>query len=135
MTATTIQRERLAELHAQLVASGVYTVEQLQGLRHDPDLAITRAWLARKVRSHQLFVVAENDGILVPAFQLTDTLHSRPELISVLEVLSNAGLRGWGIWAWLATWSGWLDGIPAEVVAADSELVLVAARRFVSNAS
>ena len=108
--ATLAQAQRLAAHRDALLATPVLTHDTLRALRGDAKASSTRTWLTRRRENHELFTVAHNGRTLIPAFQLDDDAHPRPELQPVLEALAAGGVTGWPLWAWLTMPSSLLSG-------------------------
>ena len=73
------------------------------------------------------FSIAAGADLALPNYRVV-----RP----VIEVRTEAGEDGWGLWAWLVHPTPWLDGaVPAELLFSQPEAVLDAARRRATNAA
>lgn len=89
-----------------------------------------RKLIARALDRNQLLSVRFDDKVLVPLFCFDEAFDLRLELQPLIEMLAQAGEKGWSAWTYLGTESGWLDGaVPVEVYQTDPELVLEATRR------
>lgn len=126
---------RRAELRTQLLATGALSYRDLADGR-SMSAAATRQWVRRARERNELFTVEHHGETFVPALLLDEDLLPRGELRPVISVLMKAGEDGWGIWAWLALPSPWLDGgVPAEMLRLDPERVVAAAASRASNAA
>ena len=129
--ATLAQAQRLATHRDALLATPVLTYDTLKLLRGEPKESSTRTWFARRKAEHALFAVTHNGRTLIPAFQLDQHGHPRPELQPVLDVLINAGVDGWSLWTWLTNPTSFLSGqVPEKVATTAPERALTAATRF-----
>lgn len=123
---------RQARLREALLASDWFTYETLAELR-GASLESTRFAVHKAGGAHRLLVVAADERVLVPAFQLTALGEPRPDLAPVLGSLLAARMDPWRAWAWLTQPAALLGGLVPERAAADREtagLVVHAAVRL-----
>lgn len=126
---------RRAQLRTQLLSTGAFTYADLALGRGQKPTAV-RQWVRRARARRELFTVENREETFVPALLLDEDLSPRPEFQPVIEVLTEAGEDGWGLWAWLAFPSPWLGGaVPAEVLHSEPQRVAAAARARASNAA
>lgn len=134
--ASVAQAQRLA-LHRQqlLAAYRAYDLATLGALRADRSAGATRTWLSRRRQRSELFTVAHDGGVLVPAFQLDDEGHPRSHVGRVLAALAPLEMSGWELWTWFTAASSWLGGaVPAARLGVDADAVVTAATRFAASA-
>ena len=124
---TTMTTETLQET---LLTSGYLTLVDIVLLRNGE----ASAFVAFESCKNRLFTVVDNDGrVLVP--QILLDADGKPTAVSdAVRVLVPLGLKGWELWAWLASPSGWLSGeVPADVFATDPERAMMAVNAYASS--
>ncbi|HTW06963.1 MAG TPA: hypothetical protein VME46_05610 [Acidimicrobiales bacterium] len=129
------QAQRRAALRTELLASGAYTYRALAAGRAMSGPAV-RQWVRRARERCDLFTVEHDNETLVPALLLDADLSPRPQFRAVIQVLTEAGEDGWGLWAWLVYPTPGLDGaVPGALLFNEPEVVLAAALQRADNAA
>lgn len=78
----------------------------------------------------ELFTVAVNGELHIPAVLLDDALGIRSVWQPVISTLSDAGMSSWGIWRWIAEPNAGLSGeVAAQLIESDVDRVYAAAQR------
>ena len=111
---------RQARVRTELLASPWFTYATL-AQRRGASVEATRFAVHKAGNEHRLLVVAADERILVPAFQLAADGEVRPELLPVIEPLLAAGMDPWRAWAWLTQPAGLLGGQVPERAATDPD--------------
>ncbi|TIC89027.1 hypothetical protein E8D34_00450 [Nocardioides sp. GY 10113] len=120
-----LQLRREARLRAHLLTTPAYTYEHLAEIR-GASVNATRFAVHKAAERHQLLVIAHDQHVLVPGFQLDPAGELRPELGAVLEPLLAARMDPWKAWIWLTQPAGLLSGaVPQEAAADPDEVDLV----------
>ena len=129
------QAQRRAALRTELLATGAVSYRGLAVGRAVSPAAV-RQWVRRARDRSEIFTVDHDGEAFIPVLLLDADLAPRPEFRPVIEVRTEAGEDGWGLWAWLVHPTPWLDGaVPAELLFSQPEAVLDAARRRATNAA
>lgn len=67
-------------------------------------------------------------AVVIPSVQFTEDGQIDTDVSAMVKTLTDAGMSGWILWAWLCMPTGLLsDGIPCEVVKANPERAFTAA--------
>lgn len=112
---------------------GYETHESLAQFRNAPPSSV-RTWVSRLRQNNELFTVKLNGKTLIPSVQLTAAGELRPEVAGLVRPLSEAGLDGWSLWAWLCNPTGLLsDAVPAELAHTDPRRAQKAAERYAAE--
>ena len=119
-----VQLRRLAMVRQRLLASACFDYESLARHR-GTSINATRYAVHKAAQEHALLIVTVGDGVVVPAFQLTDAGELRPELGPVLNPLLASGMDPWRIWGWLCEPAALLGGLVPTEAAGDPEQVEV----------
>lgn len=115
-----VQLRRQAAVRAALLASPTHTYASLGELRGVSENA-ARFAVHKAAERRVLLVIAYDEGVLVPAFQLDATGELRAELAPLLEPLLAAGMDPWQVWAWLTQPAGLLGGAVPEIAVRDED--------------
>lgn len=133
--ATQRQIQRTVALNEELLRYGYETYESLAAKRQTLPSSI-RTWVSRLRKSHELFIVKLGGQTLIPAVQLTESGTLLDEVAQLVVPLSEAGLDGWSLWAWLVKPAGLLsDEVPAEVASTNQKRARKAADRYAAEIS
>lgn len=131
--ATQRQVQRSAALNEELLGMGYETHESLAQSRNVPPSSV-RTWVSRLRQNHELFTVKLGGKTLIPSVQLTSADELRPEVAALVRPLSEAGLDGWSLWAWLVKPTGLLsDEVAAELAQTDPRRAQKAAERYAAE--
>lgn len=131
--ATQRQIQRTVALNEELLRSGYETYESLATRRQTLPGSI-RTWVSGLRKTRELFIIKLSGHALIPAVQLTPDGMLRNEVAELVKPLSDAGLDGWSLWAWLVKPTGFLsDEIPAEVASTNLERARKAAERYAAE--
>ncbi len=112
---------RQARLRTELLATPWFTYETLGELRGTSTEA-TRFAVHKAAQTHRLLVVPVEDGVVVPAFQLTPDGEVRPDVAPLLEPLLAARMDPWRLWVWLTQPAALTFGRAPEQAVTDPEL-------------
>lgn len=125
------QIRRTAALRERLLADeGFETYASLAELRNS-NIKATRTWVGRHRDKHQIFTAEIGGKIIIPRVQITDSGELDRRIASLIHPLSEAGLGGWGIWAWLTSPTDRLSGeVPRDVVEQNQARAIKAASRY-----
>lgn len=119
-------------LRDRLLASGSVSNAAVAALRGITESS-ARTFVARERRKYRLFTVRYGRKALVPQL-LLDENGDLTAVSRAVEILVPLGLRGWELWSWLASPSGWLSGeAPAEMFRTDTERAMAAVRAYASE--
>lgn len=132
--ANAILAQRRSMLRKRLLDSGYFSSSDIAILRGISESS-ARTFVAREREKRRLFTVKHDGRVLVP--QILLDADGKPTAVSdAVRVLVPLGLKGWELWSWLASPSGWLSGdVPADVFATDPERAMTAVTAYASELS
>ena len=126
-------QQNYLDLQTELLESGALGDESLRGLRADPNVGETLAWVARQ--ELRIIVVDTARGHAYPSFQFTPSGELRPQLAPHVATLQGAGYSPWLTWAWLAGGATLLSGdTPVRVMVDNPVRAARAVQRYAAEA-
>lgn len=124
------QVQRVAVVRDRLLHEEGYETYESLGTLRGTTASAARTWVARQRGGDRLFTVEVRGRTCIPSVQLLDGGSLDEHVSALVTTLLDAGLDGWGLWAWLTTPSSRLSGeVPAVVARSDPQRAALAARR------
>lgn len=120
---------RMHAARQALVDQGTFTVKEIATTLGRVVNTVHKQVRRAQDRS-ELFTVAINGELHIPAILLDDALETRPVWQPVIEALNSVGMSAWGIWRWIAEPNAGLSGeVAAQLIESDVDRVYAAAQR------